>query len=277
MALKNCTLIFTVLCLSLASTFSAQALDWRIAFGAHDIIVEQADSHTVGVGATFALAHLTQSNILLIGSVDVFVDHDKDKLDPDHIPIWFSSNFMVKRELFRLSPDSAFQWEVEASSRRNTVSSVEKQLKLFPGIGYEYDTKNFFAAVKVGAGYYSLEIDDDVPRMRGYDRGDFQNQTGAYTLAADTRFSLGSSFELSAKIQHWNDGSEWLENRYSVALNYDANTWVEDSVFVVSVEHTEYNLDPYAKVAVDDADYLPILPWDKDTLVRVYIDMPWDF
>ncbi|PHQ76665.1 MAG: hypothetical protein COB74_01215 [Shewanella sp.] len=277
MALKKFTLIFTVLCLSLASTFSAKALDWRIAFGAHDIIVEQADSDTLGVGATFSLSHLTQSNILLIGSVDVFVDHDKDKLDPDHIPIWFSSNFRVKGELLRLSADSAFQWEVEASSRRNTVSSVEKQLKLFPGIGYEYDTKNFFAAVKVGAGYYFLEIDDDVPRMRGYDRGDFQNQTGAYTLAADTRFSLGSSFELSAAIQHWNDGSEWLENRYSVALNYAANTWVEDSVFVVSVEHTEYNLDPYAKVAVDDPDYLPILPWDKDTLVRVYIDMPWDF
>ncbi|SQH78235.1 protein of unknown function [Shewanella benthica] len=83
--------------------------------------------------------------------------------------------------------------------------------------------------------------------------------------------------ELLAKIQHWNDGSEWLENRYSVALNYAANTWIEGRVFVVSVEHSEYNLDPYAKVAVDDADYLPILPWDKDTLVRFHIDMPWDF
>ncbi|AQS37928.1 hypothetical protein Sps_02776 [Shewanella psychrophila] len=277
MALKSPTLILSVLCVSSVSTFSAQALDWRIAFGGHDIIVEQADSHTLGAGATFSLSHLMQSNILLTGSLDVFVDHDKDKLDPDHIPIWFSSNFMVKGELLRLSHDSSLQWEVEANSRRNTVSSVEKQLKLFPSISYEYDTEAFFAGVKAGVGYYSLEIDDDVPRMRGYDRGDFQNKTGAYTLAADTRLALGSSFDLSAKIQHWNDGNEWLENRYSVALNYDSNTWVKGSLFVVSVEHTEYNLDPYAKVALDDSDYLPILPWDNDTLVRVYIDMPWDF
>lgn len=277
MELNKNQLLLPAVCLSLIGSFNAEALDWRIAFGAHDTFVEQVDSHTFGAGASFSLSHVTESNILLTGALDIFIDHDKDKLDPDHIPVWFSSDYMAKGELFELSPNSAFHWEVELSGRRNTVSSVEKQMKLFPSIGYEYRSKAFDAGLKAGGGYYFLEIDDDVPRMRGYDRGDFQNKTGAYTLAGDTRIALGTSFDLSAKAQHWNDGSEWLENRYSVALSYDSNSWVEDSVFIMSVEHTEYNLDPYAKVSLDDPDYLPILPWDNDTLVRVYIDMPWDF
>ncbi|QFU24303.1 hypothetical protein FM038_020555 [Shewanella eurypsychrophilus] len=275
MKLKIKPLLFPVACLSLASSFNAQALDWRIAFGGHDIIVEQADSHTLGVGAALSLAHLTESNILLTGSIDVFIDHDKDKLDPDHIPLWFDSEFLATGPLFEISETSHLNWEVEIADRRNTVSSVEKQFKVMPALGYAFNTSAFDVAAKVGAGLYFLEIDDDVPRMRGYDREDFQNKTGAYTLAVDTRISLGSSFDFSAKIQHWSDGSEWLENRYGMVLSYDSNSWVEDSVFVMSVEHTEYNLDPYAKVPLDDPDYLPILPWNNDSLVRVYIDMPW--
>lgn len=273
----NQTLILSTVALTSVVSFSTSALDWRIAFGGHDFIVEQESSHTFGADVNFSLAHLTESNILLSGNIDVFVDHDKDKLDPDHIPIWFMSNYMAKGELVSLSRNSTLMWEVELDGKRNTVSSVEKQVKLFPAISYEYNTEAFSAAVKGAAGYYFLEIDDDVPRLRGYDREDFQNKTGAYSFAANTRIALGKAIDLSLSAQHWNDGDAWLENKYGVTLTYNSNSWVEDSHLVMSVEHTEYNLDPYAKVSVDDPDYLAILPWSNDTLVRVYIDMPWDF
>ena len=273
----NKTLTLSTVSLASLMSFSVNALDWRIAFGGHDFIVEQESSHTFGADVHFSLAHLTQSNILLTASIDVLVDHDKDKLDPDHIPIWFMSNYMAKGELVSLSANSALMWEVELDGKRNTVSSVEKQVKLFPAISYEYNTEAFFAAVKGAAGYYFLEIDDDVPRLRGYDREDFQNKTGAYSFAANTRIAMGKSMDLSLTAQHWNDGDEWLENKYGAALTYDSNFWIENSHLALSVEHTEYNLDPYAKINVSAPDYLAILPWNSDTLVRLYIDMPWEF
>ncbi|WP_260865058.1 hypothetical protein [Shewanella sp. KCT] len=114
-----------------------------------------------------------------------------------------------------------------------------------------------------------------MPRMRGYDREDFQNKTGAYTLAAATQFALGKDFDLSLAAQQWHDGSDWLENQLEARLSYDADHWSSKSQLVFSVKYNEYNLDPYARVPVDSPDYLPILPWNKDLFVRVYFDMPW--
>ena len=70
-------------------TAKAEGTDWRIAFGGHNTIVEQVDSHTLGAHAGFFVEHVTESNISWKGNIDIFIDDDKDKLDPDHIPIWF--------------------------------------------------------------------------------------------------------------------------------------------------------------------------------------------
>ena len=254
---------------------SVQALDWRLGIGGHDYYVDEADSHTFGAQVHLSLKHLTQSDILLSGKLNIYIDNDVDELDPDHIPIWFSSEYAAEGELFQLSSSSSINWDVTLSGKRNTVSSVEKQLKLFPTIGYQYQTAPFSAEVKAGPGYYFLEIDDDVPRMRGYDREDFQNKTGAYTVAANTHFDIGSSFDLGLSLQHWNDGSAWLENEAEATLSYDAHEWRDDSLLIVSLKYTEYNLDPYARGMTDDPDYLPILPWNKDLLVQVSFNMPW--
>ncbi|MCG9728704.1 hypothetical protein L1D44_02385 [Shewanella sp. Isolate13] len=254
---------------------NAQAADWRIALGIHDTIVDQADSHTFGAHAGFYMAHKAQSDLLWQGEIDIFIDHDTDKLDPDHIPIWFQSAFSVDGNLYRFSEVMNLQWQVTLEGKRNTVSSIEKQAKLFPGIVARYDNERVYAGFELAAGYYMLEIDDDVPRERGYDREDFQNKTGAYSVALDTRLPLGNTFDLYAKAQTWNDGSDWLENKVSGVLSYHSDSLVEDSEVKLSVEHSEYNLDPYDNRDKSSPDYLPILPWDRDTLVRVYIDMPW--
>ncbi|MCG9738145.1 DUF481 domain-containing protein [Shewanella insulae] len=253
----------------------AMALDWRLGIGGHDYYVDEADSHTLGAGVSIALTHLTEREIKLTGELNIFVDHDVDELDPDHIPVWFSSYYSAGGDLFSLSQHSRLFWDVSLGGKRNTVSSVEKQVRLFPALGYGYQREGFQADVKLGGGYYFLEIDDDVPRMRGYDREDFQNKTGAYTLAAATQFVLGKDFELNLAAQQWHDGSDWLESQLEARLSYDADHWSSKSQLIFSVKYNEYNLDPYARVPVDSPDYLPILPWNKDLFVRVYFDMPW--
>lgn len=256
-------------------TTQVQAADWRIAFGAHDTIVDQADSHTFGVHGGFSFEHQTQSDLTWTGEIDIFIDHDKDKLDPDHIPIWFKSAFSVEGNLYRFSEVMNLQWQVTLEGKRNTVSSIEKQAKLFPGIVARYKNEQVYAGLELAAGYYMLEIDDDVPRLRGYDREDFQNQTGAYSVALDTGLPLGDAFDIYAKAQTWNDGSDWLENKVAGVLRYHSDGLIEGSEINLSVEHSEYNLDPYDNREKTSPDYLPILPWDRDTLVRIYVDMPW--
>ena len=58
------------------------------------------------------------------------------------------------------------QWQVTLDGKRNTVSSVEKQSKLFPAIVARFDNQKFYAGLTLGGGHYMLEIDDDVPRER---------------------------------------------------------------------------------------------------------------
>ncbi len=256
-------------------TAKAEGTDWRIAFGGHNTIVEQVDSHTLGAHAGFFVEHVTESDISWKGNIDIFIDDDKDKLDPDHIPIWFQTAWSVDGNLYRFSPTMNLQWQVTLDGKRNTVSSVEKQSKLFPAIVARFDNQKFYAGLTLGGGHYMLEIDDDVPRERGYDREDFQNKTGAYTVAADTQIMLGESFDIYAGAQTWNDGSDWLENKYSAVFSYHSDSWIEDSEVKLSIEHSEYNLDPFDNRDKNDADYLAILPWDNDTLVRIYVDMPW--
>lgn len=41
------------------------------------------------------------------------------------------------------------------------------------------------------------------------------------------------------------------------------------------MEHTCYNLDHYDKWPKESVEYQPILPWDEDTLYRLYFTVPW--
>ncbi|NBI52896.1 hypothetical protein EIZ48_09940 [Photobacterium alginatilyticum] len=271
--------LLLVIAFLLGYTTSAYAVNWRMTLGGHDFIVEQADSHTFGVGIGVLASHATSSNILLSGRINTYFDIDNDELDPDHIPIWFQSDFLVSGKLANLSEQLAMDWFVGLYDRRNTVSSIEKQHKLMPGIDVGLNAKAYEIGVKASAGYYFLEIDDDVPRTRGYERGGLRNETSAGSLQLYAGVGLGSSVDLHVFAQQWHDGDDWLENKLVVTFAYDANHWLKggwfgDGQLVLDIEHTEYNLAPYDNRLADDPDYLPILPWDNDTFVRVFIDFP---
>lgn len=143
-----------------------------------------------------------------------------------------------------------------------------------PGLDIGFDAQSYTVGATGSAGYYYFEIDDDVPETRGYGRNDLENKTSAVSVQAYTRIDVSQNVEFRLSAQQWHDGDSWLENKYLMAFAYNIHSWLEGSQFIVDIEHTKYNLDPYGNISKNSPDYQPILPWDNDTFVRAYIDLP---
>lgn len=152
----------------------------------------------------------------------------------------------------------------------NTVSSVERQIFALPAITARYDGNVFQPSLKTGAGWFFLEIDDDVPKTRGYDRSDFRSSTIAYAAAADVAIKIGASCTVFGQAQGWWDSHDWLQSQYKAALRIDAGHWMKGGELVLSAESNEYNLDVYAR-----PDALPILPWNDDLMIRLSFNTTW--
>jgi hypothetical protein len=146
----------------------------------------------------------------------------------------------------------------------NTVSSIEREMTALPAVVGTYAGDHARISLKTGAGWFFLEIDDDVPKTRGYDRSDFRNSTLGYSMAADIGIRIGEHCKVDVQAQGWLDNHDWLQNQYRVALHFDADRWKKDSEVVLSADAYEYNLDVYQHPGGPS-----ILPWDNDLLVRL--------
>ena len=149
-------------------------------------------------------------------------------------------------------------------TRMNTVSSIEREITALPAIVARYEGNIFQPSLKAGAGWFFLEIDDDVPKSRGYDRSDFRNSTLGYTMAADVGIRIGEHFKIDLQAQAWLDDTDWLQNQFAAALHFDTDRWKKDSEVVLSADAYEYNLDVYQRPGEPT-----ILPWDNDLLIRL--------
>lgn len=247
--------------------------EWKLAFGLHDFQVESSD--TLGAHVAVSLDYLTESEIALHGNLNIYLDNDKDKLDPDHIPIWFQSGYFARGQWLTLTDNLTLDWQLSLRGKRNTVSSVEKQIKLYPSLLLDYHRQAVGMTAEVGMGYYYLEIDDDVPKSRGYQRGEFGNDATAWTTALGGFWLLAPSWKLEGHLAYWADGSETLETVYKVGLIVNTPKLFKASELTLSMEHTRYNLDHYDKWPKESVEYQPILPWDEDTLYRLYFTVPW--
>ena len=265
-----CSRVLAILLLTAAATGS-EAADWRYSVGIHDFNVPDVDSHTYGLNASFAVDRHTAGGRHIFGTADVFLDRDHDDLDPDHIPVWWQVHAGTDGELWK-GDRTHVGWTADFDTRVNTVSSVERQIIAMPAIVAGYETNPFTASVQAGAGWFFLEIDDDVPKTRGYDRGDFRNSELGYSLAADMTLKLGKSWTAFGKAQEWWDSHDWLQTDYKLALRMDAgHSHTRTSGFVLSADFHEYNLDVYARPDVSQ----PILPWDNDVMIRLSFDTEW--
>lgn len=249
--------------MSLCCSPAAFAWDWRVETGVHDFIVNQADSHTPGINATFSLIHPFGSKSKLMGDIALYYDHDKDKLDPDHIPIWFSSSYLLSQEWLRLSPYTSFGGQLMLSGRRNTVSGIEKQFKVFPGMAVSYDDGRIMANVDLSFGYYLMELDDDVPKTAGYHRGEFSHDAGAFSAGIATHLQLSQSFAFIGSARNWHDGNDWLEYRYSGGFTLHHSAWQPGTLLQLEAVYHQYNLAPYNRGDV------PILPWNRDLKLQL--------
>lgn len=251
------------------SGMTPAAADWSLTCGVHDLIVKDENSHTFGADIGVAGKAATQWGVLMNGSLTAFFNYNKDKLDPDYEPIWYKSDLHMHGDLYPFGSNIQLDWLIRLDGKLNTVSAVEKQIKAFAGVGAHYGTSTMNLGLQTLAGYYFLEIDDDVPTVFGYGPNDFQHETAAYSLLAHSDIKLNPKTKLYTRIQHWRSNHQWLENQYELMVSYDVSEWMEGSSFHVSAEHTRYNLDPYQK-----ALFPPILPWNNDTLVRLYMSVP---
>jgi hypothetical protein len=266
----NCSRAFAAFLLAGAAA-TGEAADWRYSVGVHDFAVPDVDSDTYGINASASVDDRTESGRHIYGSLVMYLDHDQDHLDPDHIPIWWEGHAGTDGRVWQ-GGSTYLDWLANVDTRANTASSVEREIIAMPALVAGYDASRLQASAKAGAGWFFLEIDDDVPKTRGYDRSDYRNSRFAYTLAGDAAVKLGSSWTASGKAQEWWDSHEWLQTQYEVALRMAAgHTQTHSSEFVLSADFNEYNLDVYAR---PDASQ-PILPWDNDVLIRLSFDTVW--
>ena len=128
------------------------ATDWLYSIGVHDIAVNDVDSHTYGIAAGLLVDDRTDSGRHFFGDVDLFWDHDQDHLDSDHIPIWWQVHVGSDGQLWKPSSGFHVDWTVDANTRANTVSSVERQITALPALVARFDGEKFRAGLRAGAG-----------------------------------------------------------------------------------------------------------------------------
>jgi hypothetical protein len=270
------TPVVLLLLLLWVTALPAVALEWGWDVGLHDMAVPEADSRTAGVNASVLYRHEFGSGATVAGSATALVDDDEDELDPEHVPLWFLSSHRYEHLAHRWSRSTALLWFVDLAGKRNTVSSVEWQVKAFPAVMIRSEGDRSRVSASAGVGYYFLEIDDDVPTTRGYTRDDLRNHAAAVWLRADLEVRIGRRWDLSGAVGYWADGDTRLETQYSCGLAFDTGDWIERTQVGLTAELTAYDLDPYPPTdPAAPGVQVPIVPWDHDVLVRLAFARSW--
>jgi len=250
------------------------AEDWRYSIGVHDLSVPDVSSNTYGVNGSVSMDMRTDGGQHYFGSLEMFLDHDKDHLDSDHIPLWWQLHLGSDGDFWRAGR-MRVGWTANIDTRMNTVSSVERQITALPAFVGGYDGQNFQASLEAGAGWFFLEIDDDAPREQGYDRSTLRHSTFAYAATAKGRLKLGEAWSLSGRARGWWDSHGALESNYQAALRMDVSSWMgggsmKQPALVLSADAYRYNLDPYNRPNAP-----PVLRWNDDLMIRLAFETKW--
>jgi hypothetical protein len=242
----------------------AAAAQWKYSLGVHNMEVRDVDSSTYGISGHAEVDDTTAVGKHRFASFDVYLDHDEDHLDPDHIPVWWETNLGVDSKFWTGSRDLFLGWVVDLDTRMNTVSSIERQVHLLPAVTAGFAGDSVQASVRTGVGYSFLEIDDDAPRLRGYDRTNLRETTRAGAVAVDLSFQIGSSWQVFGHGEEWHDSDDWIQTQFVAGFRVAADRWGKGSQVAFSVESNEYNLDRYSTPGLP-----AVLGWDDDVMYKL--------
>jgi hypothetical protein len=259
-----------VVTLSSSSLFTV-----RYAAGVQVVTVPDVDSNTFGVHVSGLVEGTLPSGVYLEMDGDIFLDYDQDHLDPHHTPIWTMVHLGLSDPIAESKTPGAwhFSWVGDVNTTLNT-GGIELDFKATPGVAAGVKWGILSLGAKLGVGYFMLEMDDDVPRERGYGRDDLRNHAWAISPALNATLQFTPHFKLTGWAQEWHDGGTWLETKYFAALDWDLSRIIPHADLLLSVETTQYNLSPYAPTNPPPG-YLPILPWDDERLIKLSVDVKW--
>ena len=243
---------------------AGEPAEWKYSLGVHDMAVPDVDSSTYGIGGHAEVDHMTAAGRHRFGSFDVYLDHDKDHLDPDHIPVWWETDLGIDGKFWNGSRKMFIGWAVNQETRMNTVSSIERQVHLLPAVAGGFAGDSVQASLKAGIGYDFLEVDDDAPRLRGYDRTNLRQTTSAGALAADTTIRIGASWQVFGHGEQWGDSDDWIQTQYVAGFRVATDRWAKGSQVSFSAEFNEYNLDRYSTPGLP-----AVLAWDDDLMFKL--------
>jgi hypothetical protein len=282
MKMKNIKAFILTYILALQTLYG---FEYKMSAGLHDFMVvdiqtdgipvdiDDGVSHTFGANLGFWLYHTTDSNINILAKAEVLFDIDLDKLDDDHIPIWFDNVIDIDGNIYTINNYNTIKWYLYLDDKENTVSCIERELRQHAGIGWEFKKSNFFLALNVYGGFYYIEIDDDTPEDRNYDRMDLDNGEESNVLEAEISYNLSkkTSIYFNTKRYSTNAGFSELETDYKFLLSYKTDIIRKGSVLNFLAKYNKYNFDDF-----NEGHQFDILPWDSDILIQTYILIPMD-
>jgi len=267
---------------------SLSAMSFEASFGVHDFVVSDikddtpldgissGTSHTLGLNTAIYVRHTTNSGINILAKAEVFLDNDQDHLDPDHMPIWFDFLIDIDGNIHKINDKHTFKWYVLMDNKQNTVSCIEREVRQHIGIGYEYTKDSFSLDINGYAGFYYIEIDDDTPVARGYNRQQMDDGEASNMIELSASYSFNKHWFLSLDARRYNanTGMERLEDNYELNLKYSGSyRLTDDSTLNLKIKHIKYDFDRFNI----SSSGLPILPFDNDTLIQAYVTIPVKF
>ena len=267
---------------------SLSAVNFAVSVGAHDFVVSditndvandgisKKTSHTLGINSAIYVTHKMENGISILAKAEAFLDHDTDHLDPDHIPVWFDFLIDVDGSIYTIDENNSFKWYILLDNKQNTVSCVEREVRQHIGVGYEHIVKNLTLDFNAYAGFYYIEIDDDTPVARGYNRQSTDDGEASNVLELEGKYDFNQNWSFYTKIKRYaaNTGMEKLEDNVEALLTYKGKEFLsEGATFNLKVKYVKYDLERFFVPSVG----VPILPFDNDTLIQAYVTFPMKF
>jgi hypothetical protein len=278
----------SVLVASLLLSSSVSALEWGMSAGMHDFVVQDivndtaadgisaGDSHTLGVNVGVYLNHTNDYGVNFLAKGEAFLDHDKDELDPDHIPVWFKFLIGANGPMITMNENHSFKWYVEMDNRQNTVSCIEREIRQNYGVGYEFKSGGFKFDINGYLGFYYIELDDDTPVARGYTRMQTDDGEAANMLEIAMRYEFDKHWVIDARVKDYNTNAGYtkLETDYIALVSYKSDWWGEGTSLNLNIEYNKYD---FSRFTLDNpaTEGRPIVPFDNDMLVQAYVTIPF--